>query len=536
MKRNRLIIVLFLLTVFSVSCAFAQEQTSLAGNLQKVDAFPGAEGFGRYTHGGRGGKVYHVTTLEDTEHRGSLRWACKQKGARTIVFDVAGTIELIKPLKITEDSITIAGQTAPGDGICLKNYGFVIQASNVIVRYMRSRLGFDNENQEDDAMSVMGKGNNELHDIIIDHCSASWSIDECFSAYGVKNMTVQWCFITESLYASGHHKGAHGYGGLWGGAPASFHHNLMAHHTSRTPRLSGSRFSGDASVELVDIRNNVFYNWGTINGGYGGDGGHFNFVNNYYKPGPRTIRKPELDSKTGKEKPAREVVWRIFSPNGDSGEYAQEKGVWGQFYLEGNLMDTSVEGMTPEQMLNCMKVNSNNLDGLIPNEKTLPLPEGGKDRIVSSIPFESGKVTTHLAEGAFALVLNYGGCSLSRDTADRRVAFEVLYGNWHHQGFNYKKNIVKNAKGEKMIDLMSTYGIIDRPQDVGGWPELKATPEEIAFVSEDCNENGIPDGWERVYFGNLVDGNGHDKNRRYTNLELYLAWRVQEITNAQKGL
>jgi len=530
------IVPIFITIVLAMVCgnAIAQDVPA-ASRVQQVDAFPGAEGHGRYTNGGRGGKVYHVTTLEDTEHKGSLRWACKQKGARTIVFDVAGTIELTKPLKINEDSITIAGQTAPGDGICLKNYGFVIQASNVIVRYLRSRLGFDKEDQEDDAFSVMGKGNNELHDIIIDHCSASWSIDECFSAYGVRNMTVQWCFITESLFASGHSKGIHGYGGLWGGAPATFHHNLIAHHTSRTPRLSGSRFTGDAAAELVDIRNNVFYNWGTINGGYGGDGGHFNFVNNYYKPGPRTIRKPEIDTKTGKEKPAKEVVWRIFSPNGDPGEYVQEKGVWGKFFLEGNYMDVSVEGMTPEQQINCLKVNANNQEGLIPNEKLCPLPAGGKEELTSNEPFDCGKIATQPAEVAYALVLNYGGCSLSRDTIDRRVAMEVANGDWHCKGSSYKKNIAKNSKGEKMLDLMSTYGIIDNAQDAGGWPELKATPEEIAFATDDSNGNGIPDGWEKAYFGNLVDGNGHDKNRRYTNLELYLAWRVQEITNAQRG-
>lgn len=499
-----------------------------------VDAFPGAEGAGRYASGGRGGVVYHVTTLEDTEHKGSLRWAVKQQGPRTIVFDVAGTIELQKPLKINNDSITIAGQTAPGDGICLKNYGLVIQASNVIVRYLRSRLGYEKEDQEDDAISVMGKGDNTLHDVIIDHCSASWSVDECFSAYGVRGLTVQWCYITESLFNSGHVKGAHGYGGLWGGAPATFHHNLVACHTSRNPRLSGSRFSGNAEVERVDIRNNVFYNWGPINGGYGGDGGQFNFVNNYYKPGPRTIRKAELDTKTRTEKPATEVICRIFQPNADPGEYVQEKGVWGRFYLAGNLFDTSVEGMTPQQQLECLKVNGDNYYGLVPNEKSGALPAGGKQALIMAEPCDPGKIVTQSPEVAYALVINLGGCSKSRDTIDSRLAHDTYSGTFQHKGSTLGKKYKKNSKGEMVVNLTSNYGIIDNPNDVGGWPELKATAEEMAFVANDTNNNGIPDVWEERYFGQLVDGNGHDKNRRYTNLELYLAWLVQDITNAQK--
>ncbi len=508
-------------------CVSAQENMSTA-------AFPGAEGFGRYTSGGRGGKVYHVTTLEDTEHQGSLRWAIKRKGPRTIVFDVAGTIELVKPLTIKNDSITIAGQTAPGDGICLKNYAFEVEASNVIIRFIRCRLGFDKPDQEDDAVSAYSK-DNSLHDVIIDHCSASWSVDECFSAYGVRNLTVQWCFIGESLFNAGHHKGAHGYAGLWGGAPASFHHNLVAHHSSRVPRLSGSRFSNDAAAEKVDIRNNVFYNWGPTNGGYGGDGGQFNFVNNYYKPGPRTIRGKQLDKKTGKEKEAKEVVYRLFQPNGDTGDYAQAKGVWGQFHMSGNVLDTSVDGMTPSQQFACMKVNQNNYEGLIPGGlDEVPLPAGGKNAIILPEPFDPGQIKTHPADVAFALVLNYGGCSLSRDSVDARLAREAYTGTFTYTGSTYKQQYVKNSKGVTDINLFSNYGLIDKPSDVGGWPVLKATPEEMALVSTDTNNNGIPDGWETSYFGALVDGNGHDKNPRYTNLEVYLNWIVSDLVKAQR--
>lgn len=502
-------------------------------SAQQLDAFRGAEGFGRYANGGRGGKVYHVTTLEDTEHQGSLRWAVKRQGPRTIVFDVAGTIELIKPLKITRDSITIAGQTAPGDGICLKNYPLEVQASHVIIRFIRCRLGFDKPDQEGDAISAYSK-TNDYHDVIIDHCSASWSVDECFSAYGIRNLTVQWCFIEESLFNSGHHKGAHGFAGLWGGAPATFHHNLVAHHSSRVPRLCGSRFSNDAAAEKVDIRNNVFFNWGPTNGGYGGDGGQYNFVNNYYKPGPRTIRGKQMDPKTNKEKEATEVVYRLFQPNGDPGDYAQAKGVWGKFYMNGNFIDTSVEGMTPSQMFACLKVNQDNYEGLIPGGlNDVPLPEGGKSALIMDEPFDPGQIRTHSAEVAYAKVLNLGGCSLHRDTVDSRVALETYQGTYTYRGSTYKKKYVVNSKGATDINLYSKYGIIDSPSDVGGWPVLTATPETMAFVSKDENNNGIPDDWETTYFGKLVDGNAHDRNPKMTNLEVYLNWLVSDIVKAQ---
>ncbi len=527
LKRFFFPILVFLALCSGVTDAEAQ------GQLQTA-AFPGAEGFGRYTSGGRGGKVYHVTTLEDTEHRGSLRWAIKREGPRTIVFDVAGNIELIKPLVIRNDSITIAGQTAPGDGICLKNYPLRIEASNVILRFIRCRLGYDKPDQEGDAITAYSK-NNSLHDVIIDHCSASWSVDECFSAYGIRNLTVQWCFIEESLFNSGHHKGAHGFGGLWGGAPATFHHNLVAHHSSRVPRLCGSRFSNDAEAEKVDLRNNVFYNWGPTNGGYGGDGGQFNFVNNYYKPGPRTIRGKQMDSKTGKEKEGTAVVYRLFQPNGDPGGNAQPKGVWGKFYMSGNFLDTSVEGMTPGQKFACFKVNENNYEGLIPGSvDEVPLPEGGKYALIMDEPFDPGQIKTHPADVAYALVINLGGCSLSRDTVDARIARETYNGTYTYTGSTYKRKYTTNSKGNTDINLYSKYGIIDKPSDVGGWPELKATEDQIALVSKDENENGIPDGWETGYFGSLVDGNGHDKNPRYTNLEVYLNWIVSDIIKAQR--
>ena len=247
---------------------------------EQLPAFPGAEGFGRYVTGGRGGKILHVTKLDDSGYQ-SLRWCLQQQGAKIIVFDVSGTIHLQSALSIPSNT-TIAGQSAPGDGICVADYPVSISGNNVIVRYMRFRLGNKNV-LKDGADGWDGFGGFDKQDWIIDHCSVSWSTDECLSVLGNKNTTVQWCLVAQSIVNSGHSKGAHGYGGNWGGSGASFHHNLIAHHTSRTPRL-GPRPTTQLD-ERMDMRNNVIYNFGG-NGCYGGEGMTVNIVNNYYKPGP----------------------------------------------------------------------------------------------------------------------------------------------------------------------------------------------------------------------------------------------------------
>lgn len=362
-KLHSRILVLLISLVLIVAEAFAQQL-----------AFPGAEGFGRFTSGGRGGRVLAVTNLNDSG-AGSLRAAVMARGARTIVFHVSGTIALRSALRIKNGDLTIAGQTAPGDGICLKDHPLVIAADNVIIRFLRIRLGDVNRLQED-AVSCLGQRN-----IIIDHCSISWGIDEVASFYDNENATVQWCLISESLNDSYHRKGKHGYAGIWGGKGVTFHHNLLAHNSNRNPRFNGSRTHGAPEKELVDFRNNVIYNWGE-NSAYGGEAGNHNLVANYYKFGPATGHTRN----------------RIVEPY-------DAKGRW-------YVADNHVYGF-PE-------VTTDNWAGVQGKFGALGRVEA---------PFPVAPVVTHSAEAAFALVLASAGASLpKRDTVDARIVAEVRTG------------------------------------------------------------------------------------------------------------
>lgn len=271
--KTRLLIKYMMLIIASVA-ASAQER------IERTPAFPGAEGWGRYVTGGRGGKVLHVTNLRDSGY-GSLRWACEQTGPRIVVFDISGTIYLQSDLKITNGNLTLAGQTAPGDGICVADYPVTFACPNIIARYMRFRPGNRMAETEGDGFEPDGLGAVDSRLIIVDHCSISWSVDECCSIYGNRFTTVQWCIISQSLRYGGHSKNTHGYGAMMGGEGASYHHNLLVHHDSRCPRLGERPATG--ARDTTDFRCNVMYNW-SGQGCYGAENMNANIVNNYYKP------------------------------------------------------------------------------------------------------------------------------------------------------------------------------------------------------------------------------------------------------------
>jgi pectate lyase len=247
----------------------------------ELPSFPGAEGFGATTPGGRGGKVIFVTNLNDSGY-GSFREACEADGPRTVIFRVAGTIALRKPIIVRHPFLTVAGQSTPGDGICLRDDYFGIQTHDVIVRYLRSRLG-DVSSQEQDCIDLL----NGAHDCILDHCSATWSIDECLSTSGIDaNCTIQWCLIGESLNHSKHAKGAHGYGSLArANGPMSWHHNLWIHNDSRNPRL-GDAYGRGPTFPTFDVRNNIMYDFGGTASGLTQGILKVNYVGNYLRPGP----------------------------------------------------------------------------------------------------------------------------------------------------------------------------------------------------------------------------------------------------------
>lgn len=457
-----------------------------------VLAFPGAEGGGMYTTGGRGGKVIHVTNLNDSGE-GSLRAALNQSGARTIVFDVSGIIELKSTLKINKGDVTIAGQTAPGDGICLKNYATQISADNVIIRFIRFRMG-DEAKQENDA--IWGRYN---RNIILDHCSMSWSTDECASFYANCNFTMQWCILTESLKISVHGKGNHGYGGIWGGKDASFHHNLLSDHDSRNPRIDHPQIYGEyVSTHRgnVDYRNNSVYNWGS-NSTYGGEDGFFNIVGNYYKPGPASAdRKYFVDAYGSYVK--------------DGVTYADS---YPALYLSAN-------------------VHSAHSDITASNDASSIYWHNGASygnyMVMSSSPHlivgPSGEdiyTTTHSASDAFANIQEYAGASLVRDPVDKRACSDAGSGTvTFTDGGNGSRN-----------------GIIDTQSAVGGWPEYKATAQQTE-MAKDSDGDGMSDVFEDEFGldkADATDGAAKtlDKLSRYTNLEMYLHYIVKDIVGKQ---
>ncbi len=468
---------------------------------EQLPAFPGAEGFGRYTTGGRGGYVYHVTSLADDNSEGTLRWANRQKGPRTIVFDVSGTIYLKSALKIANNT-TIAGQTAPGGGICLADFPVTL-GSNVICRYMRFRLG----NRQVDKHEGDGLGSMDDNNIIVDHCSVSWSIDECLSIYGGRNLTAQWCLVAQSLVNSGHSKGAHGYGGNWGGAGSSFHHNLIAHHTSRTPRL-GPR-QGTQTDERMDMRNNVIYNWGG-NGCYGGEGMKVNIVNNYYKPGPATLKRNTTIQQRIAGIGIRTTSYCQNSDGTWNGWYPMWH-VWGKFYVAGNV-NTRHSNVTKDNWTYGMYNQITNGDGV---DNTYTQATKDTMRIGEPIPYVA--VTTHSAEMAYEKVLQFAGASLHRDALDELVADDVANGKATITGSGLDSGFI-NSQDDVKSAIPSVWPVLEQGQ-----------------APKDTDGDGMPDEWETAHGLNANDAaDGNQKGKGgYTNLEVYLNGIVAHITAAQ---
>ena len=407
-------------------------------------AFPSAEGWGKYSWGGRGGRIIKVTNLLD-HGPGSLREAVEQTGARIVIFEVSGNIALKTPLHIINDSITIAGQSAPGDGICLKDCPLSISASNVIIRYIRVRLG-DKYSHDYDALTG---GKYGQHDVIIDHVSTSWSIDECFSLYKISNLTVQWCLISHSLSKSHHTKGAHGFGGIWGGYNATWHHNLMANNSSRNPR-----FSSVENTKNIDYRNNMVWNYGYKAAYGGGRYGEINFVGNYYKPGPASTYPHLLDV-------------------ADDGT--------GLYYVEGNF----VEG--------CDAINSDNSRGV-----------GGKNvtECLVGHPFEFMPINEHLVENLPSVILEQVGCSHRRDSYDQAVIHEVMTGKTTF-GVNGIVNSQQDVGG--WPELKQRYILPDSDND--GIPDFWEEARGLNINVPDANLYSLSTDYTNIemYLNHLVE-------------------------------
>lgn len=455
---------------------------NLSENTGRLPAFPGAEGFGRFAVGGRGGDVYHVTNLKDSGP-GSLRYGVESaSGPRTIIFGISGTIFLESTMLIDKSYLTIAGQTAPGDGITIANDEFRITASNVIVRYIRVRLGDRYDLQS--AGSNRSKSAFRIHsgaNIIVDHVSASWGTNESLStsspSYGsvdvIDSVTIQWSIVSESLDDSHHTGGPHGFGGVIRSKHESLHHNLYAHHHSRTPKIAWR------SHIKADFRNNVIYNWGS-NNNYDGSSAHANWVSNYYKPGPATNEN------------VRHRIFRI--DNKKDQRIASGIDETARFYIEGNY----VEGF-PE-------ISTDNWAGGVEFGGD---PGFYEDQNRAHVPFDYPQISyERTAKQAYEAVLAGAGASLARDAIDRRIIEEVRTGTATYG--------VNNRYGK------GPHGIIDSQDDVGGWPELMSDEPAV-----DSDGDGMPDWWEQEHGLNPLnpEDRNHDGNGDgYTNLEEYLNW------------
>jgi len=467
-----------------------------------IAAFPGAEGGGKYSFGGRGGKVYVVTNLND-DGPGSFRWACEQGGARIIVFNVAGIIRLKTPVIIRAPYVTIEGQTAPGDGVCIAGETVWINTHDVIIRYMRFRRGETNVGRRDDAI-----GGNPVGNIIIDHVSASWGLDENMSMYrhmyndstgsieqklGTANITIQNSIFSESLDTWNH-----AFGSTLGGENCSFMRNLWADNAGRNPSVG---WNG-----IFNFVNNVVFNWVHRSMDGGDYRASFNIINNYFKPGPATPKNSA-------------VGHRIIKP--EAGRSKLKYLVFGRCYVNGNIM----EGYP--------NITKNNWDGGVQVEE-LPNTDKYTDYMKVNAPLPMPELKIMPATEAYQYVLNNAGATLpKRDAVDQRITEQVRTG---------KIDFISNVKlPEKQFEHrrlpIDSYkiGIITDPSQVGGYPVYSGTPYK------DSDKDGMPDDWETKHGLNANSANDASLDRDkdgYTNIEEFLnsVVNVKTVTanNAQK--
>jgi hypothetical protein len=503
-----------------------------------VPAFPGAEGHARYVTGGRGGEIRHVTNLNDSG-TGSLREALKGTAKKIIVFDVSGYIDLQSQLEVTSNT-TIAGQTAPEGGITLRYYTLYFgKSDNVIVRFIRSRRS-QVKDVNDGADATWGRNRTG---IIIDHCSFSWSIDEVASFYDNRNFTMQWTTVAEGLANPGHSKGAHSYGGIWGGKNASFHHNMIAHVQNRAPRFNGARYgwtgydtntySSTVEAERVDFRNCLMYNWGTGSACYGGPGGgYINMVNNYYKAGPGTKNKTVVTQ-----------VTVASSGNADS-KHPELYGYASRYYINGNYVTaaSSPANYDWKGVLYDSGLSQSGGNYYIPdashyfgsNEEYESI--NGVDCVALKLTAEvdPGNVTTHTAQNAYEKILAYCGASLYRDAVDARYMEEARTGTVTYHG-----NVPYVDASGTAHATSNTEGILDYINDPEGtentgtasYPSL---PSESRAADFDTDKDGIPDAWEIANGLNpnsAADAKTYTLDPRgwYTNIEVYINSLVEEI-------
>lgn len=538
----------FLLLCLVLSCL----QTAGFSKV-KLIAFPGAEGFGKYSVGGRGGKVVAVTSLADykstdTPIVGTLRWALSQyvttdsayqtyiltSGADslakkaitryaplTIIFKVSGTIWLKEDLKIKRDSLTIAGQTAPGDGICIAGRSVLFNGAttseqfywgprrkDIIVRYIRFRPGYP---KNDDGTPLISTASTDVtygvdmenyENAILDHCSIGWANEECLATYDTKYVTVQWCIVSEGLYCAYHHKGTRSYGGVWGGQYATYHHNLIAHESSRSVRFNGSK-SHD-TIAVIDYRNNVVYNWGNTDACYGAaieipnGRSELNMINNYYKKGPILASASSTPSATNKGHRL------VFLYDAASPTYGR-----GYHYVNGNYIN------------GYPAVSANNwyygvqLQSYTDTATAYPL---FRKTTPSTEVSEVLPTTLESAQTSYSEVIADVGATLPlRDAHDRRITNEVVDGT--ASGYGSIASYTNGSPYKNTTYYGKVLGIIDDPVVVGGWPKFTT-----GTVPADTDGDGIPDEWETANGLNPADSTDANKtdSQGYTYLEDYL--------------